>query len=124
MAGDDAEKSTEVEPTSQVGLRRALEQASLVESKSHRISTVVAGGLFALFLALLIQALTLFGVITVNFGHLFMVGAWAVGSLMIVTQLLHLKPTRHKVWSVIALGLALLAIDIGYAVRRDSQKTV
>lgn len=97
----------------------------MASSISDRISRVVAGGLFALFVGLLIQAFTVFGVIAVNSGHLFMFFAWGVGSLLIVTEILPLRPTRHKLWSVVGLGITLLVIDVacaGYAAKRESEK--
>jgi|GEM_PF-6846293 len=90
--------------------------------RSHRISRVLAGGLFALFFGALIQALTLFGVITMNSGHIFMVIAFVAGVLMITTEILPLKPTRHKVAAIVTLGVVLGLIDLVaalYAHKRD-----
>jgi hypothetical protein len=91
--------------------------------RSHRISRVLAGGLFALFFGAFIQALTLFGVITLNSGHIFMVIAFMAGVLMITTEILPLKPTRHKVGAIVILGVVLGLIDLAaalYAQKRDA----
>jgi hypothetical protein len=87
----------------------------------HQVSRVLAGGLFALFFGSLIQALTLFGVITVNSGHLFMFVAFVAGSLMIATEILPLKPTRHKVASIVGLFGTLLVIDVACAIYGQTQ---
>ncbi|HKO42185.1 MAG TPA: hypothetical protein VJU84_02765 [Pyrinomonadaceae bacterium] len=79
---------------------------------SHRVSRVVAGGLFALFFGSLIQALTVFGVITMNSGHVFMVIAFIAGALLLTTEILPVKPRKQKILSVLILGLVLLAIDL------------
>jgi len=76
------------------------------------ISRVVAGGLFALFFGLLIQALSLLGVITTASGHIFMFFCWLVGALLIVTEIIPGKPARHKVAWVILLGVGLLGVDL------------
>ncbi|MDX6443129.1 MAG: hypothetical protein QOH71_203 [Blastocatellia bacterium] len=81
------------------------------EPHVNRIGRVVAGGLFAVFMGSLIQAFTLFGVITMNSGHIFMVIAFVAGILMITTELLPLKPTRHKVAAIVILGVVLGIID-------------
>jgi hypothetical protein len=83
--------------------------------RSHRISRVLAGGLFALFSGSIIQALTLFGVITMNSGHFFMGIAFVAGVLMITTEILPLRPTRHKVGAIVILGLVLGVIDMAAA---------
>jgi hypothetical protein len=86
------------------------------------LSRIAAGGLFALFFGSLIQALTLLGVITMNSGHVFMLVAFAAGALLLTTEILPVKPRRHKVVSVIMLGLVLVAIDVGsvfYVAWRD-----
>ncbi len=75
------------------------------------ISRVVGGGLIALFCALIIAALTFFGVINTTVGHACMALAWVVGSLLICTEILPGKPTRRKVWSVIGLAVVILVGD-------------
>src|SRR5437016_10690286 len=83
---------------------------------THRLSSVAAGGLFALFVGLLIQALTIFGVLTVITGHIFMFLAFLVGALIIATEMLPLKPARHKVVSIALLLFVLVTIDVLCAV--------
>jgi hypothetical protein len=85
------------------------------QHSSHRVSRVLAGGLFALSFGSLIQSLTVFGVITMNSGHLFMAVAFIAGAFLLTTEILPLKPTRHKVVSVIILGVVLLVIDVAAA---------
>jgi hypothetical protein len=92
--------------------------------RSHRVSRILAGGLFALFFGALIQALTLFGVITMNSGHLFMVIAFLAGALLLTTEILPVKPRKHKILSVVILAVALLAIDLASAFYASHQKNV
>lgn len=86
-------------------------QDSNMRASGH-LSRVLAGGLFALFFGLLIQAFAVFGVITMTSGHIFMFLAWIVGALLIITEIIPGKPARHKVASVIVLGVVLLGGDL------------
>jgi hypothetical protein len=94
--------------------------------RGHQISRVLAGGLFALFFGAFIQALTLFGVITMNSGHVFMFVAFIAGALLLTTEILPVKPRKHKILSVAILGVVLLVIDVAsalYASRREQIPT-
>jgi hypothetical protein len=84
--------------------------------KSNKIagtSRVVSGGFVALLLALLVSALSLFGIVSVTLGHIYICLAWVVGVLLISTEVMPGRPARHKVWSIAILGVVVLAIDIG-----------
>jgi len=83
------------------------------QPKMSKVSRVVAGGLVALFFALIIGALTVFGVINMTLGHIFVFLAWIVGSLLIVTEIISGKPTRHKALWVVALAAILYFGDQG-----------
>src|ERR1039458_7308539 len=72
---------------------------------------VVAGALFALFVAFIVAALAVFGVISMALGHIFMVCAFAVGVLIIWTELIPAKPARHKIAFTVALLSVMLAAD-------------
>jgi hypothetical protein len=78
----------------------------------EKLPRILAGGLFALFLAAITQALSIFGVIEVALGHLFMFVAWVAGSAIIVVEILPLKPTRHKIVGIVILGVLLTLIDL------------
>ena len=111
---------------------KALRNSETVRSKSEpqpprtqKVSRVVAGGLFALFLGSITQALQLFGIINATSGHVFMFIAFMVGILIITTEVLPLKPTKHKVAAIIVLAVLLGAIDAAaslYANKRDAGK--
>ena len=95
----------------------------MAENHSHKISRVLAGGLFALFFGSLIQALTVFGVITMSSGHVFMVIAFVAGALLLATEVFPFKRT-HKIISIVILALVLFVIDLSsvwYVSRRSVQ---
>ena len=80
---------------------------------------IVAGALFALFVALIIAALAVFGVISMTLGHIFMICACAVGVLIIWTELIPAKPARHKLAFTVALiGIMFIADCAIVAIRR------
>ena len=79
---------------------------------SRSVSRVISGSVFALFVALVFGALTLFGVISIAAGHIAMLGAWAVGSIFIATELIPGKPPAHKSAAIIFLGATLLLCDV------------
>jgi len=81
------------------------------QSTMSRVSRVVSGGLGALFCALIFGALTVFGVINMTLGHVLMSCAWIVGSLLIVTEVIPGKRSRHKVISVCGLAIVLFFGD-------------
>jgi hypothetical protein len=92
----------------------------------HPVGRVLAGGLFALFFGALIQAASLYGFIEVNSGHFFMIIAFIAGALIITTEIIPGKPTRHKAGWVLALLAVLLILDLGgakYAARRERKAT-
>jgi hypothetical protein len=73
---------------------------------------IVAGGLFALFFAFIVAALTVFGVINMALGHIFMACSFAVGVLIIWTELIPARPARHKLAFTFALLAVLLVADL------------
>jgi hypothetical protein len=57
-----------------------------------------------------------------NSGHIFMLIAFVAGALILTTEILPVKPRKHKVASVIILGVVLSGIDVAsalYAARRE-----
>jgi len=78
----------------------------------NNINRVISGGLFALFAGLIFQALTLFGVISVLAGHIAIVTAWIVGSVLIATEILLGRKVGHKAIWIVSLGMLLLALDL------------
>jgi hypothetical protein len=66
------------------------------------VKRIISGALFALFCALLIGALTVFGLISMTLGHVFMICAAIVGTIIIFTELFPMKTPKHK------LGFAVL----------------
>jgi hypothetical protein len=85
------------------------------KSGMAKVSRIVGGGLIALFCALIIGALALYGIISTNIAHLFMFMAWAVGSLVIWTEIIPGKAPRNKLISVLGLGVVMLAADLTMA---------
>jgi len=75
------------------------------------ISRIVAGGLLALFVALIFEALSVFGIISMLLGHLCVLGAGIVGALIIATELIPGKPTKHKAVWIAVLALVLFLFD-------------
>jgi len=76
-------------------------------TSQNSATRVIAGGLFALFCALVIAALAVFGVINMLLGHLLMFLAAVVGTLIICTEIIPSRPPRHKVISTLILCLLL-----------------
>lgn len=88
------------------------EPSSDDSATSGRFSRVLAGGLFALFFGAIMQALAGYGVITTTSGHLFMLFAWVIGVLIITTEIIPGRPTKHKLLWIIGLGVVLLCVDL------------
>ncbi len=82
-------------------------------NKMAGISRVVSGGFVALLSALLVSALSLFGIVNAMLGHICMFFAWIVGVVLISTEVMPGRSARHKVWSIAILGVIVLAVDIG-----------
>jgi hypothetical protein len=78
----------------------------------NNLNRVISGGLFALFVVLICEALTLFGVISVFAGHIVVLSAWLVGSFMVATEVIPGKKVTHKGVSILCLGMVLLALDL------------
>lgn len=74
---------------------------------------IVAGGLVALFVALIVAALAVSGVINMTLGHVLMALAFVVGVLIIWTELIPAKPAHHKVAWTVALFVGMMAGDRG-----------
>jgi hypothetical protein len=72
---------------------------------------VVAGGLFALFAALMFVALAVFGVISMTLGHIFIALAALVGAAIIWLEVIPSNPTNHKIIGILILWLALWGAD-------------
>jgi hypothetical protein len=88
-----------------------LQENEPTENAIYRVSRVVGGGLVALFAALLLGALTVFGIINVNLGHLLLFLAWVVGAIFISTELMRGKTAKHKTLAVVGLLLFFLVAD-------------
>src|SRR5258706_12155205 len=88
---------------------------------ADRISQIVGGGLVALFFALVFGALTVFGVISTALGHFFLVLAWAVGSILVATEIIPGKPTRHKLGTTVALAVMLFGFDRAVAYLKQQE---
>jgi hypothetical protein len=77
-----------------------------MEEQQSSTKRVVAGGLFALFCALVIAALAVFGIISMTLGHVFMFSAGLVGALLIWTEVIPSKAVKHKLaWTMLLWGL-------------------
>jgi hypothetical protein len=76
------------------------------------VNRIVAGGLVALFFALIFGALAVFGVISMALGHVFLGLAWAVGSLLICTEIIPGRPTHYKLVSTVVLAVLFSAGDV------------
>jgi len=81
------------------------------EQKMSRIGRIVSGGLLSLFVALVLGALTVFGIINSNVGHLLLFLAFAVGSFLLSTDLMAGKSTKLKLLAVLGLLLFFIAAD-------------
>ncbi len=82
-------------------------------TRLFKLARVVGGGLAALFFALVIAALTVFGVINVVLGHVFMAFAWLVGVVLICTEILPGGRPKHQTWAICGLGLIMVIGDAG-----------
>jgi hypothetical protein len=94
-----------------------------MEDQSNSTKRIVAGGLFALFVAFLVAALTVFGVISTNLGHIFMVAAALVGALIISTEIIPSKPPRHKIIFTIILWVAVGVADYAIVKYKKAEPT-
>ncbi len=82
---------------------------------------IIAGGLFALFCALLIAAFSLFGVTSTVIGHVFMIAASLVGALLIWAEIIPSKARKHKVWVTIVLWSFMAIGDYGIVRLKNSE---
>jgi hypothetical protein len=80
---------------------------------NRKLVRILGGGLAALFFGFLIAALSFFGVIPMTLGHICLLLAWLVGTVLISTQIIPGRPVRHKRWMSAGLGTILLVLDIG-----------
>jgi hypothetical protein len=78
----------------------------------NKVNRIVSGGLLALFLTLIFQALTFFGVISTGAGHLTVALAWLVGTFLITTEVIPGKRATHKALWILLLGIILAGIDV------------
>jgi hypothetical protein len=90
-------------------------------TKNNSVKRVIAGGLFALFAALLIGALTVFGVINMTLGHVLMILAAIVGSLLVWTEIIPSKPPSHKIAATLLMWIAVGAADFGITKLKASE---
>lgn len=81
---------------------------------------IFAGGLFALFTALLVAALTVFGIISMILGHMFMLAAAIVGMAIIWTEVFPAKKPKHKFVSSLILVLVFGIAD--YAIVKHKER--
>ena len=93
------------------------------ESGISRVKRVGGGGLVALFVALVLGALTVFGIINVNLGHLLLFLAWAVGVIVIFTELMSGKTAKQKLLAALALSFLFAAADWGILKLKSLQDT-
>ena len=90
-----------------------LQEKNDTQSGIYRVGRVVGGGLLALFVALVLGALTVFGVNNIGLGHLLLFLAWAVGAILISTELMARKTAKQKISAVLGLLLFFLGLDWG-----------
>jgi hypothetical protein len=76
------------------------------------VKRVISGGLFALFVVLVFEALALFGVISTLAGHIAVFAAWIVGVILITTEIIPGKGVSHKSAAVVILGVILFGLDV------------
>lgn len=69
-------------------------------TRLFKLARVVGGGLAALFFALIVAALAVFGVINVGLVHVFMFSAWAVGALLISSEIPPGGRPKHQILAV------------------------
>jgi hypothetical protein len=84
-----------------------------MENQDTSLKRIIAGGLFALFVALFVEALTEFGVISTALGHIFMIAAFIVGALIICSEA---KPLKYRV--IFCVGLFVIMATGDYAIVR------
>src|ERR1700733_7108974 len=92
------------------------------EDQQSSTKRVVAGGLFALFCALVIAALAVFGIISMTLGHIFMVAACLVGGLLIWTEVIPSKPVKHKVAWTLLLWLLMGGVDFWIVKHKEAEE--
>jgi hypothetical protein len=80
------------------------------------VKRIISGGLFALFLVLVFEALALFGVISMAAGHIAVFAAWVVGSILISTEVIPGKKVPHKILAILGLAVLLACLDL-WAIR-------
>jgi len=76
------------------------------------VKRLLSGGLFALFVVLVFEALALFGVISLLAGHIAVFLAWIVGAVLTSTDIIPGKRVPHKVVAILGLAVVLVALDL------------
>ncbi|HEY4354355.1 MAG TPA: hypothetical protein VGN16_01295 [Acidobacteriaceae bacterium] len=86
------------------------ERMTVMPSEESPIKHVLAGGLFALFVALIVAAVTVFGVISMVLGHIFIAIAGLVGTVIVWAEIF----PQRRFWVKAALTLILwVAVVLG-----------
>jgi hypothetical protein len=91
-----------------------------MEDQDNSLKRIVAGGLFALFFACIVAALTVFGFFSMTLGHVFMVAAAGVGTLIIWTEIIPAKPAKHKIVFTVLLLLVLRVSDFAIVKHKEA----
>jgi hypothetical protein len=95
--------------------------AGMEEDQQSSAKRIIAGGLFALFCALVIAALTVFGIISMMLGHIFMSAAGLVGGLLIWTEVIPSRPAKHKMVWTLLLWIIMGGADFWFVKYKEAE---
>jgi hypothetical protein len=106
-----------------IGRRAAAPNVRMSDMGETSPKRIVAGGLLALFVALVVAALTVFGINSMALGHVFMLLAFLVGALLIWTEIIPSRPPKHKLIATLVL-FAIMGLGDGEIIRYKKREAL